>query len=310
MIDAIILNRLTDSLFSESMQIKKMNAQQLGFTEGWISIFINTMLFGLKYWAGVATGSIALIADAWHTLSDSISSVILIFGIKISGKSADTDHPFGHGRAENIATLIIAILLAIISINFLVESVAKLINKESVVFGTFAIVATVISIIGKEVLAQFAFWAGKRSNSQILKADAWHHRSDAISSVIILIGIFFGNYFWWIDGVLGLVVAALIFYAAYDIFREAISPIIGTKLDKKTIDEITDICYSFGGENLKAHHFHMHQYGKHIELTFHLKFPPYETIAWVHHQASQIEKEIRDKMGIESTIHMEPDNVK
>ncbi|MFC2135505.1 cation diffusion facilitator family transporter, partial [Bacteroidota bacterium] len=164
------------------MNFKKMDSQKLSYTEGWLSIVVNILLFILKYWAGLVTGSIAIFADAWHTLSDSVSSIILIFGVKISVKSADRDHPFGHGRAENIAAIIIAILLMFIALNFVKESVEKLINRESVVFGTLSIIVIVISILGKEGLAQFAFWAGKRTGSQILKADGWHHRSDAISS--------------------------------------------------------------------------------------------------------------------------------
>lgn len=289
------------------MKFDYKDVKKLGYTEGWISIFGNTFLFALKYWAGFVTGSIALIADAWHTLSDSISSIILIFGVKIAGKSADTDHPFGHGRAENIATIVIAILLALIAGNFVIESINKLIHHEAVVFGTVAIVVTIISIVGKEAMAQFAFWAGKKTNSKILKADGWHHRSDAISSVIILVGIILGKYYWWIDGVLGLVVAALILYAAYDIFKEAIHPILGAKLDDKLINSINIICAEVGDENLKAHHFHIHEYGNHVEVTFHIKCSPNETVEHAHNMASLIEREIKNKLGYEATIHMEPD---
>ncbi|HKL30993.1 MAG TPA: cation diffusion facilitator family transporter, partial [Tangfeifania sp.] len=91
--------------------------------EGWLSIFGNVFLFGLKYWAGISTGSLALIADAWHTLSDSVSSVIVLIGGKISRKPADDDHPFGHGRAEHIASVIIGVLLAIIAFDFIVGAV-------------------------------------------------------------------------------------------------------------------------------------------------------------------------------------------
>ena len=105
------------------MKLKEMDSQKLSYTEGWLSIVVNIFLFVIKYWAGLVTGSIAIFADAWHTLSDSVSSIILIFGVKISGKLADKDHPFGHGRAENIAAIIIAILLMLISVNFVKESV-------------------------------------------------------------------------------------------------------------------------------------------------------------------------------------------
>ena len=173
---------------------------RLAYIEGWLSIFTNIILFGLKYWAGIVTGSVAIIADAWHTLSDSISSVIVLIGIKISDKPADKEHPFGHGRAELIASMIIGVLLAIIAFNFVLESIEKLKDHESVVYGKLAIIVTIVSILSKEMLAQYAFWAGRKIKSPILKADGWHHRSDAISSILILIGIFIGKYFWWVDG--------------------------------------------------------------------------------------------------------------
>ena len=284
-----------------------MESKKLSLFEGWFSIVVNTFLFCLKYWAGIVTGSIALIADAWHTISDSVSSIVLIFGVKISEKSADGDHPFGHGRAEYIATLIISVLLTLIAFNFIKESFYKLFNRESVVFGSVAIIVTIISILVKEILAQFAFWAARKTGSNILKADGWHHRSDAISSLIILIGIFFDKYFWWVDGVLGIIVGLLILYAAYEIFRDSVHPLLGKKAGKKLINEINEICYEIGGKGFVAHHFHIHDYGKHVELTFHLTFPAGESIENAHSIATNIEKKIRDDLNIEATIHMEPE---
>jgi len=284
--------------------LKRIN---FGYIEGWLSIISNIILFGLKYWAGIVTGSIALIADAWHTLSDSVSSVVVLLGVKVSEKQADDEHPFGHGQAEHIASIVISVILALIGINFIIESTSKLINKESVQFGSLAITITVISIIMKESLAQFAFWADKKMHSNILKADAWHHRTDAISSALILVGILLGDYFWWIDGVLGNLVALLILYAAYEIFHESASPILGKNISDELINEIKDICEEHGIERHRPHHFHLHQYGKHIELTFHIKFPRNQSLDDTHHLATLVEEQIRMKYGFESTIHIEPE---
>lgn len=154
------------------------------------SIFLNIGLFGIKIWAGIVTGSVALIADAWHTLSDSISSVAVLIGLKVSAKPADDNHPYGHGRAEIIASLVVGLLLAVIGFNFLMESIIRLRNHESVNYGILAIVVTVISAVMKEVMAQYSIIIGKRTNSSSMIADGWHHRSDAISSLVILVGIF------------------------------------------------------------------------------------------------------------------------
>lgn len=283
-----------------------LKSQKLGYIEGWLSIIVNIFLFGLKYWAGVATGSIAIIADAWHTLTDSISSIIVLIGVKVSSKPADEKHPFGHGRAELIASLIIGVLLAIIAFFFIQQSIEKLKNREAVVFGTFAIVVTVISIVSKEALAQFAIWAGKKTGSTVLKADAWHHRSDAISSVIILVGIFLGKYFWWIDGVLGIIVALLIFYATYEIFRDSVNPLLGKTPDENLIKEVNKICQAINATQMEAHHFHIHEYGNHTELTFHINLSNDVSLEDAHIIATKIENSIREKLNIEATIHMEP----
>lgn len=289
--------------------LNKNNRNFLKYLEGWLSIVINIFLFILKYWAGVVTGSVAIIADAWHTLSDSISSVIVLVGVKVSNKPADKEHPFGHGRAELLASIIIGMILVVIAFEFVLESFDKLKHHEAVHFGKIAIIATVISILVKEGIAQFAFWAGKKTNSVTLKADGWHHRSDAISSIIILIGIFLGPYFWWIDGVLGMIVAIMIFYAAYEIISEASNPLMGEEPDIELINQISEISKQKSGWDAKVHHIHMHRYGDHTELTFHIKLPGEMNLVKAHDICSQIEKSIKTELNIEATIHSEPNSV-
>lgn len=276
--------------------------------EGWISIITNTLLFVLKYWAGVVTGSIALIADAWHTLTDSVSSAIVIVSAKLSEKPADKEHPFGHGRADLISSVIIGVLLAIIGFEFILKSVEKLKGGDETIFGMAAIIATVASILAKEGLAQYAFWAGKKTDSPILKADGWHHRTDALSSILVLIGIFLGKFFWWIDGALGILIALMIFYAAYEILRDSSNRLMGEIPSDKLITEINKTINELN-MNVCPHHFHMHKYGNHIELTFHILLPPEYSLEKAHAQANRIEVQLRKKMDIEATIHMEPENI-
>jgi len=280
--------------------------KNLVYTQGWLSIAINGLLFVFKYWAGFVTGSLALMADAWHTLSDSLSSIIVLVGTKISSKPPDKEHPFGHGRAELIAAVIIGVILGLIGFEFAKDSIVRLVDHESVVFGTFAIWITAISVIVKEALAQFSFWAARRTSNTSLKADGWHHRSDAISSLIILAGIFAGKYLWWIDGVLGLIVALLIFYAAYEIIKEGTDPLLGEKPDKDLLDDLRVIARQATGINTHLHHVHLHRYGEHIELTAHIRLPKTTTLEKAHEIADDIEMEIMNKLSIEATIHMEP----
>jgi len=277
-----------------------------GITAGWISIVVNTLLFGLKYWAGIVTGSVAIIADAWHTMSDSISSVIVLISIRISRKPADREHPFGHGRADLVASLFIGVILGVVAINFLIESVQKLIQHESVQFGNFALIVIIISIILKEFLAQFSFWAGRKTHSTALKADAWHHRSDALSSILILIGIFLDDLFWWIDGVLGILVTLFLLQATYKILQDSIGRILGEKPDEELIISIQDICTRASSAPIHPHHIHLHRYGKHTELTLHIYLPKEQSLEEAHNIATDIEDLIRKELDIEATIHMEP----
>jgi len=283
-----------------------MENNEYAYREGWISIIVNTLLFILKYWAGMVTGSVAIIADAWHTLSDSLTSIVVLVGAKISSKPADEEHPYGHGRAEVISSIIIAVLLAMVAGNFIVESIDKLRSHGKVIFGMPAIIATVISIIAKELLAQYAFYGGRKSGMQSLVADGWHHRSDAISSIIILIGIAIGSFFWWIDAAMGIIVSIIILYAAYNIIKESSSKIFGEKPDDNFIKKVEDLVMEIYKVESCLHHFHVHDYGCHQELTFHMRFPPYKTLKEVHDIIYMIETKLKEKMGVDVTIHPEP----
>jgi len=283
-----------------------MNKSKLPYIEGWLSIAANTLLFSLKYWAGIVSGSIAIIADAWHTLSDSISSVFVLIGAKVSEKPPDERHPFGHGRAELITAIIIGMFLAFIAYEFTRESIQRLSSREQGHFGAIAVIVTIVSIVIKEALSQFAFWTYRQTGSKSLRADAWHHRTDALSSVIILAGILVGRYFWWIDGLLGILVALMIFYSAFDIVRDAVDPLLGKKPDQKIIDEITPLCNEICEQQIQAHHFHIHEYGDHSELTFHIVFPEHCTLKVAHFFTNKIVEELRRRYNIEATIHMEP----
>lgn len=274
--------------------------------EGWFSIIGNILLFGLKYWAGIATGSLALIADAWHTLSDSVSSVIVLIGGKIASKPADDDHPFGHGRAEHIAAIIIGVLLAIVAFDFFVEGIEKLGNREKTVFGTIAWVATIVSVVAKEGLAQYAFWAAKKTDSSILKADGWHHRTDALSSVVILVGLLVSNYFWWTDAVLSIIVALMIGYASYEILSNEITSLLGESPSDELLLKIREAVQKDISLPLHLHHIHLHDYGNHKELSCHIKLPPDMPLKKAHEICSKVEHSIKQHFGYISTVHPEP----
>ncbi len=269
------------------------------------SIFLNIFLFALKFWAGMVSSSVAIIADAWHTLSDSISSVAVLIGLKVSAKPADKEHPFGHGRAEVIASIVVGMLLAIIGFSFLKESILKLRSRSEVEYGTIAVVVTIVSLIVKEVMAQYSIIIGKRTKSKSMIADGWHHRSDAISSLVILVGIFIGRYYWWIDGVLGIIVSLLLFYTTYSILKENISHLLGERIDDELRGEIVALAPDVADFDIQPHHFLVHQYGHHTEMTLHIRIPAHYTIHKAHEIATAYEILIKKRTHIQATVHID-----
>ena len=274
--------------------------------EGIVSVVVNILLFAFKYAVGIFSGSLSIIADAWHSLSDSISSIIVIIGGIFSKKPADKEHPFGHGRIELITSFIVGIMLIFIGYTFFAEAIKNLLNKQTATFNKISIIAMIVSIIIKEILAQYSFWAYRKSEAKSLYADAWHHRSDSITSIIILVGILIGKNFWQVDGILSIIVSIVIFIAAFDVIKSSIKPLIGEYPSEEIINKIKNIAKELNLNNVESlHHFHIHIYGAHTEITFHIRFPKDMTVFEAHNMATLLENEIREKLFIEATIHIE-----
>lgn len=289
------------------MNISNEKKSKYMIIEGIVSVIINVLLFAFKYIVGMLTGSLSIMADAWHSLSDCISSIIVIIGGVFSKKAADKEHPFGHGRIELITSFIVGIMLVFIGYSFFSEAIKNILNKKTASFTIIAIVAMIVSIVVKELLAQYSLWGYRKSGSKSLYADAWHHRSDSITSIIILVGILVGKNLWWMDSVLSILVSLVIFYAAFDVIKSSIEPLIGEYPSEDIIKDINSIAneLNINNDNSNLHHFHIHTYGDHTEITFHMRFPKDMTVEEAHDKVSVLEKSIRDKMNMESTIHIE-----
>ena len=273
--------------------------------EGIVSVVVNILLFAFKYAVGIFSGSLSIIADAWHSLSDSISSIIVIIGGIFSKKPADKEHPFGHGRIELITSFIVGIMLIFIGYTFFSEAIKNLLSKQTANFNKAAIIAMIVSIIIKEILAQYSFWAYRKSGAKSLYADAWHHRSDSITSIIILIGILIGKNFWQSDAILSVLVSIVIFIAALDVIKSSVQPLIGEYPSEEIINKIKNIADELKLNCESLHHFHIHIYGSHAEITFHIRFPKDMTVFEAHNMATVFENAIREKLSIEATIHIE-----
>jgi len=286
-----------------------MNREKAQIFEGIASIVVNAALFAVKFWAGIVSGSIALVADAWHTLSDSQTSIFVVAAAKLASKKPDKGHPFGHGRWELVAAIIIAFLLIFIGYEFLISSIERFRNRESVNYGTIAIVVTAGSIIIKELLAQYAFHIGKKTNNPVVTADGWHHRSDSLSSVVVLIGIIVAKYtvdIWWMDSVLGMFCALAIFFAAFQIMRESVTRLLGEEPDADFLEKLDSAISEIYGHDLKLHHIHLHNYITQKELTLHIRLNKSMTIEEGHKISTIIEDMIEERFDMVATIHVEP----
>ncbi|MBN2509401.1 MAG: cation transporter [Spirochaetales bacterium] len=283
-----------------------MNRYRIALAEGWVSILVNLVLFAAKLTAGILSGSIAVMADAWHTLSDSFTSVIVLIGAKVSAKPADREHPFGHGRFELIASVIIGVLLGVTGFSFLTEAVERLSSRSGSSFPPFVIAVTAASVLIKEAGAQFAFWCYRKTGMKSLKADGAHHRSDALSSLVLLAGILAGQTFWWSDSVLAVFISFFIFHTAWDILKDGINPLLGEIPENDLVKEIQDLARKECSCCEHIHHLHIHTYGRHRELTFHMRLDPDMTIREGHQEATRLEKAILENLNIHATIHIEP----
>ncbi|SEN92266.1 cation diffusion facilitator family transporter [Amphibacillus marinus] len=207
----------------------------------WISILLDIVLTAFKGFIGWISGSQALIADAAHSASDVLSSVAVLIGLRTARKPPDQDHPYGHGKAENIATIIVAFLLMLVGFEIFVASFKLLLNGDIQTPKGIALIAIATSILVKEGLFQYKYRLGKRLNSSALVADAWHHRSDALSSIAALFGVGMALIGYYLnigllalfDPLAGLVVAIIVIKVGVDLARESSSIIMEQVIDHK-----------------------------------------------------------------------------
>ncbi len=272
----------------------------------WSSIIANAILFGFKYFAGVMDNSVAIIADAWHSLSDTMTSVIVLVGFKIAAMPPDSEHPFGHGRAESIAAIMVGSVLGMVGLNFAIESFLRLLTHETTYYGQISLYVISLSIIIKEAFAQVTIRMGKKLNSQSLMADGWHHRTDSISSAIILIGVIFNGIAWWFDGVAGMGVSIMIIYAAYEIIKDTIGGLLGETPDASMLHDIINLSNSIDSRITSIHNLKLHNYGDHKELNLDIRLPETMTVLEAHNIADALEHAILEQFAMKATVHIEP----
>jgi len=275
-----------------------------------ISIGVNLMLFVLKIVMATLTGSISLMADAIHTLSDMATSAIIMISFFVTKKPSDSHHPFGHGRMESVATLIVAVLLGVAGVEILKGSIERLIHPIPFKASWTVIALIAATVIVKELLALYSSHAGKKIDSESLMADSLHHRTDAISSLLV-IAAFIGQRYRinYLDSTAGILVALFIVYTGFKISLRVINDLIGTQPSEKLVNEIKSTVMKFKQVN-GIHDLIIHQYGQNRVLSFHIAVSDDLSLKQTHILGERIEKLVNQKFHTHSTIHFDPIDLK
>ena len=277
-----------------------------GFFQGAVSIIGNIALALLKFLFGWMTNSIALMADAFHTGSDVLTSVVVVIGFWTAKKPADMEHPYGHGRIEPIATLIISLLLIWVGIEFARASYDRLREPPIVTWSAVAFGLMIFSALAKEWMARLALAIGKLIQSDMLKGDAWHHRSDAIASALVafsMIATYLG--YRRIDSFFGIGIAILIIYTGFELLRSMVSVLVGKAPSQDLINRIVRASLSVDGVH-QVHDINVHEYGDHKMISLHVRIPGEMDTARSHHLAQLVEKAVSDSLNASTVVHVDP----
>ena len=278
-------------------------------------MFVNMLLFAFKLVAGIVGRSGAMIADAVHSASDFATDVVVLAFVRISAKPRDDDHHWGHGKYETLASLIIGIALFTVGAEILMDSAEKIkAVAEGEILprpGAIALVAAAVSVVVKEALYQWTARVGKRVESPSVVANAWHHRSDALSSVGALIGIglayFLGEKWRIADPIAAIVVAALIIKVSIELCRTALAELLEKSLPKEVEAEILSII-STTPNVYKPHNLRTRRIGADIAIEVHIRVEGSMTVLDSHEISKVIERALRERFGERTAvaIHIEP----
>lgn len=277
--------------------------------------FVNVVLTVFKILAGVLGRSSAMIADGVHSLSDLLSDVVVLVFTRISSKGQDRDHSFGHGKFETLATLIISILLVAVGANLLssgVRNIIGVINGEILERpGYVALVAAVVSIVAKEIIYHAAVRTGRKTGSTAVIANAWHHRSDAFSSVGSLIGIggalVLGDKWTVLDPLASCVISVAIIVVAVKMAMPSLAELLEASLPEEIEDEILATASSVEGVN-DVHELKTRRNGMSFIIDAHIAVDPDISVVEAHDIATNVENALRERYGRETqiNIHVEP----
>lgn len=276
---------------------------------------VNLLLLVFKFVAGVTAHSSAMIADAVHSLSDFVTDIVVIAFVRISGKPQDEDHEYGHGKYETFATALIGAALLIVGIGIFADSASGIVGfmrgERLEAPGMLAFVAALVSVLSKEAVYRYTVIKGRRLNSKAVIANAWHHRSDALSSIGTMAGIggaiFLGDTWRVLDPLAALVVSLFVIRVAWQLVKPSIDELLEKSLPKEMEDTITAVILSFKGVR-SPHHLRTRYIGNTIAIEVHIRLDGSMTLSEAHDITKRIEAALKEKFGERTHIgiHMEP----
>ncbi|WP_307838431.1 MULTISPECIES: cation diffusion facilitator family transporter [sulfur-oxidizing symbionts] len=275
-----------------------------------IGAIVDFFLAIFKIIAGVLGNSGALIADGIHSFSDLLSDGVVLYATKHSAEEADEEHPYGHERFETVATLGLAIILAIVAIGIIIDGFERLNNPSSLSHNTLLLSVATLSIFSKEILYWYTLKVAKTYKSDILKANAWHHRSDALSSIVVLIGILGSlNGYRYLDGIAAIVVGLMILYIAWKLGTGAVKELVDTSIDAEKVEQVKNAIGMISGVN-SVHSLRTRKIGSAISADVHVQVDPFLSVSEGHIISVSVERVAKEclKDLSDVTVHIDPED--
>ncbi len=278
-----------------------------GVVSGAVGIGLNVLLFLIKLISGILSSSISIMADAINNLSDALSSVITIVGFKLAGKKPDTEHPFGHGRAEYVSALFVSVLIGVMGFELFKSSVVKIFSPEEIKYNLFTMICLIVAIGLKLWLYFFFKYTGRKISSQSIIASSKDALSDCVATISVILGLVAYRLFDInIDGYIGVGVSVFILYTGYVTLKESLSPLLGIAPTKEMVAQIKEIVMNSPGI-VGMHDLVIHNYGpSRFMLSLHAEVRSDRNVLNLHEEIDSLERELNDTLGCESVIHMDP----
>ena len=303
MTDFLVNKFVKDSTNIESTEVRT----RYGMLASVVGIFCNVLLFSVKLTIGLILSSLAVTADAFNNLSDAASSIISFIGVKMAGKPADAEHPFGHGRIEYIAALIVSFLVIEVGFTFFKSSISKILHPEEISFDLVPFVILILSILVKLWMAFFNNKLGKRIDSKVMLATAADSLGDVITTSATVLSIIICHFTSInVDAIAGLIVSAIVIWSGISIAKDTLEPLIGERVPAELYQKITDIVESYDGI-VGTHDLIVHNYGPNRSMaTIHAEVPNDINIDVSHEIIDKIERDVKKDLNILLVIHMDP----